>query len=223
MSIGRFIPRSKTIVTSYRAVKSVYTASVQSGYAIQATFRANSVFDPDYAASGTFNETAAGHTLMSTWYSQYEVLRSAIVVTLRQEYGAAANDWSTISDRPQTWSVTLSPNTNIGVGDTAMYQNDPNTVTTVWTPRPTGHGATRTLKKRFNLRANSSITGDASSHAAVNANPAEDWFFHISSAWLDGATKVNNGPGVLLDVRIYYVVRYFDRKKITTLTGVQQQ
>jgi len=160
-------------------------------------FRANSAFDPEWAAGGQqpmfFDELAL-------IYDRYTVYASAITVTVLNR--------SATGEVPFTHIVLTPKNTDTLAIDVDDEIETVRAKSTVLGPNSGGHGVA-TLRHYMKTSTMVGKPGDEASDdilsANVAANPARQWYWHFTSASMDGLANVNQ----YLKVKIHYFVRFY--------------
>lgn len=130
-----------------------------------ASFRANSIFDPDFGVGG---HQPMGHDEWSAFYTHYRVTSSKISV---QSVSAGTATIPVISwvELGATSAATLDMEVAIERGRTAWKQVSAE-----------GYGPIEPLQNQYNAQAFFGKSADNADHkASFGANPAEDVFFHV--------------------------------------------
>jgi len=180
-----------------------------------ASVRANSIYDPNTAVSGTFNQSATKYHNLMEKYEKYEVLSSKGVFTLRQyqidnlseedahntiKWGVSLDNnntvsflgmnWPTACQRPTTKSRTFMQSNQIGIKGVNVQ-----TIKMYWTK--------------------AGIHRDpATTSASATADPSDTEFWHPWWAMCqDGAGYVDNA-NCNIEIYVRYTVRFTNPKDI---------
>lgn len=211
-------PPSIIVVNRYSDVvtlagPSVVLRTVQS-------YRAKSVFDPNYTkSSGAFNDRASFHYRMSQLYDYYRVLHSVIVVTIRPILGqdgtfdyvpfkVILNCADTRSTGATYW-VDLKHMKNVKMK--TIYFND---VTCQFDP-----------VKLFGLCApwSDSDKNMNDNITAVGSNTVDQYNFTIMDQ-VNDPDVVSLPPGYQMEVQLFYKTLYTQRKEmVAAAPGLVQQ
>lgn len=194
------LPGKKTIKMRYCDTRSVSAGF--GGVPVHFTYRANSIFDPDYGVGG---HQPLGHDEWAKFYNKYVVTRAKITVTLLPDNQAAGTRG--------IWGIQLGTNNSVGADDIVLreqsqgvYRNyAPASDNSSWKDR----SLTMTVdpSKYFNIK---NIRDDSLSRASFGANPTRDVFFLVFGSNTQGAAQTD----FLFDVTIDYEVSLSDTKRL---------
>lgn len=212
------IPNRKAIVCKYHAqygtidpgsVGALGTSSVY-------TLRANSPYDPQYSASGTFNQTAAGYKLWSTLYDHYTVISSKVTYVFRQaqtlstsvnaadlKVGVIAHDNATLTG--SNW-VQISANPRARVKTMHMTADSKGYCKIT---------LTFSAKKFFSCANPLDIKDNIG--AAVGYNPLDQCFF--IPFWQDAAIGTETGIKFNLEIYMTQNVIFSERHDVEALAS----
>lgn len=177
-----------------------YNHQVTTGVApVSILFRGNSIFDPQFAVGG---HQPLGFDQWSTFYDKYVVTGStmyAIVANasntdnikaalIPKDESTVVTTWNTIAERSYSMTKVLSPNdSGKSVGHFRKYMS---------------------TKKILGLKHVN--TQDDDYTAAVSADPAKEWFWHVYVQALNDVSAIS----VNVQFVVTYYVKFFNRKPL---------
>lgn len=215
---GRVLSPMKWISTPYCDFKQL--TMVSSGLPQGSTsviWRANSIYDPLWAASGTFNQKSAMFNYMTTLYNHWCVVASSIKVSIKQAafgYSGGAVAW-----KPIVFMLRLDDDATTTPSAWTDAATDPNvTYKTHFYESDTHQGLT--LKQSFSTAKwfhNSTPWKTPSLCGDVSTNPTEAAYYVLQ--W-QNKTMVDDSsvpPAVYVNVRIHYKVVFFEPRDIQDL------
>lgn len=181
-------------------------------------YRANSVFDPKYAATGTYNVRSTAHAFLATMYNKYCVVRATCVVEVSQ--GLMLED----DGREMVFILKVDADASLPAQKFSAFIQDEDTCLRKFKANADGT-ARVTLKitydaKRWNK--NPKPWTDPTLNTAVAANPSDEVYFIFGGVMADGAVAT---PSCEFNIttRIYYTVVYNDIRDIAETTGMIMQ
>lgn len=184
-------------------------------------YRANSVYDPKYSASGTFNQTASYYNWFSKLYGRYMVVKSEIVATMRQQSPVQQTlSGKTANYKPLRWGIMLNDDTNVDNYSTMNWTNmiqQPNSVHGIACGN-NNHDAVSTLKCTFDARRDLANYSRTTAGGNVGGNPSGEKYFQIWYQVQDMVIIVGDShvvPEWGLDVYIKYKVIWSNAQDIT--------
>lgn len=195
----------RNIVADRTLTRLKYTAGISltsSGVAGSYVFRGNSIFDPDLTAGGS---QPTGMDEWANFYSSYRVIGSSVKLVARSGQSDPATDFTLLCVQAGLDTITDS--------NYADMVGDPYTRSRMIAPTTAGYDSTlshyMTTRKMFGLSKGQDK--DADYQAAVTANPAKVWYWHLlSDDILSGAVDQN----VKVFVTITYYVEFMNRKHL---------
>lgn len=158
-------------------------------------YRANSVYDPQYAVGGTM---CMRHKEMSAFYADYVVLGSKI--TVRQMGSQATSEpaavlWIYLDDNPTTGALNYFQDIENGKCSYALTNE-------TGTKKQTILSRKFSAKKWFNV---SNVKDNVSRIGAnCNSNPADEAYFVVNYQAIDATTTADTNVMVIID----YIVMY---------------
>jgi hypothetical protein len=181
------------------AMQTAQTSIVTTG-AFSYVFRGNSVFDPDFTSTGgqpaNFDDWAA-------LYGNYRVFGSSIEVhVLTSTSGTECTSWVVA---PRHSSTSLSSSSFYDA--VAMPYARCNMYNIYRTGAPDSHFKMNMTSARFLGLSPTEFLGRDDCTAAVGANPALPWYWHVAAINVD--TSVTSE--VAIQVTIVYDVEFFNR------------
>lgn len=193
--------KKKTVFMRYCATASLATGA--GGSVDTETFRANSIFDPDWAVGG---HQPMGHDQWSTFYNQYYVKSAKITVKLLPDNNAFT----------ATGHVGCTLGILAGTSGGTSAREQPQTV---WMPYASTL-ANQTQKERtltytvdvakwFGLK---DLADDSLSSAAFGANPTRNLLWTV---WYDDSVSIVGGQIINVDIVIDYEVVLHTPKRIS--------
>ena len=189
----------KVIPDRYRCkMTHIFTTTATAG-STDTIIRANSVYDPEFAAGGG---QPTGFDELAALYSRYLVNAAKVKVTLVNYSATAAKlvvspspDSSSFSSilaaatQPYAKQVIVGGSSGASMRSVSLYM---------------------TTKAARGLNGNSPIADDEL-EATTTANPTKQWFFHVVHGHLDGTSASNQE----IQCEITYYVDFFKRHQIT--------
>lgn len=187
-------------------------------------FKANSVYDPNLDLAGPFNVSSTLYNFYSEFYNKYEVLRSKMVITLRQAesaFGAAPGTF--IAQPLLKWGVLLDddgvPHGLDGSHSWVTPIQRPTTKTRSF--QPDGNGAHyQTIKMYWSKKANGN---DQTNESAFGSNPSNLAFWYPWYAYATPGVQENQFPKLQYEVYIRYYVKLSDCKDLEESNHPMQQ
>lgn len=192
------LPNVATVKLNYSTgLALVSTIGNQATY----TFRANSIFDPDFTGSG---HQPMNFDVWAAQYNHYVVLGSKITC---QFAGGAVATPSYVGVQLKSNSPT--PHSNVQ----AMLEEDPNGYKVTNNPRRPIFAVKRFSAKRYFRCTNPNDNKDRIG-AAVTQDPAELAYYHVWCAAIDNTVNTTQ----IVDVKIEYIVQFSEKKPGTFST-----
>lgn len=199
---GGAFPKQRIVKLKYCDYTNIGVSTL--GYS--RTMRANSVFDPDYAAGG---HQPLGHDQWSAFYHRYQVIGSKLTMKVSCGNGANNNDstlwYSRVSDVPAPSAPTL---TEVMEGNKFRH---------MIIQGNTQIGKPRVLTNKFSLKQyygfkdnedNTLTTG-----LCASSDPGREAYFVFGYTPQGGATITGSAQ---LWMTVEYIVRYFDPVDLVT-------
>lgn len=191
------MPSTKLVRMPYVSFATIDPTTLAAGYR---TYRANSIYDPDYTAvSGASNHQPYTHDTWQTIYNKYSVISSKITVKFTPS--ATANSMPVIVgiclDDDASFPITGAANVNL-----LLERNN----TTYRQMSVSGADKTVTLSKVFNAKRwfGRKAQDDDILSASFGANPAKMAFFGVFAAPTDNAAS-DDPPYFNITTRIEYI------------------
>jgi hypothetical protein len=169
-------------------------------------FAGNGLFDPDITGAGA---QPLGYDQWSAFYARYRCLASAIEVNLTTP--------SISTNNQGIMNVVVVPSTSASVfSDLESASASPYAKLRTVNGLSGGAGPFRPIASSMETDVimgvpKAAVMSDDTIEAAVSSNPANPWYWHILAANTDGASGVT----AYLDVKIYYLVDFFDRSLLS--------
>lgn len=220
------MPVRKFVACEYRACNRVFspsppsTQSVHCGLIGGYYYRCNSVYDPDPAITGLFNNASTLHNFYSNFYGKYRVVRAHAVFTLRQTnilHPDLGSDGVTGDHHSLKWGVFVDDDADGSLGPWTSIVSRPSTILKTIVPNANGD-ARSTIKINWN---ESRISNYRDQNLSVVAgNPAHlNYFMPFWAHSTHRSGEAYYDPAFELDVYIRYDVCYIQPKDIEDLTG----
>lgn len=213
---GVFTPRRFALIPYVDNITAVQVVAADLGIFKQTTdwiWRANSVYDPKYAASGTYNQSGAAHKFFSTLYNHYMVTSSTITVTIRQVQPVVVGTNNNNSDiMCCLWEDDDALNSMTRWSDLISHRNA-RIATMHCTPDAKGKVVLRLhygYRKTFRSRPEEG-------GSTTDNNPVDQSFFMLGFQFKNQLTPSYNSPQMEVSVRINYRVVYTEPKDVDIL------
>lgn len=194
-NFARGTPQVATVKLNYNTALNLVTAI--GGYASY-TFRANSVYDPDYTGSG---HQPMGFDTWASQYNHYVVLGSKITCKF---VNATTGGGIASYVGCQLKSAPTSPHAAVN----ALLEEDPFGYKITNNAREPLEVVRKYSTKRYhrvtNVNDNIGRLG-----ANVGANPTEEGFYHV---WVSPLDNNNQTVNMFIDIRIEYIVQFSEKK-----------
>lgn len=211
-----------------RMVKSKYVDFLSDQYIAQntgssiiwstgTTWRANSVFDPRFAATGTFNLTSSAYKFWAALYNHYTVLRATIDVTIRQQNPYIANQ---NTSRSVAFVLLLDDDANasnfLSWEEAVVNPFAKHAIVTFTTDinAKCRLRMTYTPRKMFGAKY---ATDKSDAGAATGNNPVDTAYFMLGWQMADKQNAPFNSAAFSVAVKISYLVQFDDPKDISSL------
>lgn len=209
-------PKSKSIQCKYNAAYaniSPGNAGVL-GFSNTYTTRANSPYDPEYGATGGFNQKAAGYTLWANLYDHYTVVSSKITYIWRQAQTLAVG----VNAADIKCGIKLNDASSFTGTTWVALADDPSTVVGTLHCTADNKGYCK-LTKYFSAKKFFGLSHPMDNKdeigAGIGSNPSDIAYF--IPFWQDAAIGTQTGVTFNLEIKATYNVVFTERKDISNL------
>lgn len=216
-TVGTLVPQKMTFKARWNDYRELALTAGTTGYNTNAglVWRANSIFDPCYAATGNFNLTASMYRYFAGIYGKYCVLSSRILVVARQKVQPLG-----LYD-PTKIVLRRDKDLNPGPANSTVkwtdFLSDRNSCVREYRPN-NNYDCKTTLKMGYKMKKQFSANDPLARGAQLvtfGSNPAETVYFYVLVMPKDGAnTWWQNQMPIGFDIVVRFNVEFSEAKDL---------